>query len=463
MQKTKTHAFINRIHVRLGLIAALVGGFPVVASAGYAQLAPPPGWSPGHYAPSANDASYGRVIHTPNGPTANVGGQAVKMPASYRLAANAPRIAAGVIFANPYLRTGIAIASWLGLGKMVWDAVNQKWVTDDPNAVPSDSFEYFTSTSGYKPSKESLCEFVRSTSQASQPSASVTVSACYVTPAGAPSTGYDAQVWLQVVPQSGSASIVKITAYKRGSACPAGWYTTPAGCVQTPPPKTVTQQEFEDALAPKPMPERVPQELPQPTPLPIEQPSPYINPEPGSNPQHRPRFVPSGDPVPNPNYDPNSPLSPSNQPWVQPGTRIVPSPTASEPWRVDYQPVNRPQATKDPVTNPENEPGTKPSDKEEQPDLCEKYPDILACAKPELDTPEDEIPKAKKEINLQEENLFGSGSCPADVYFTPHGLQQMKVWDWNQSCGYITGYVKPILIICCSFAAFMILIPGRTE
>lgn len=106
---------------------------------------------------------------------------------------------------------------------------------------------------------------------------------------------------------------------------------------------------------------------------------------------------------------------------------------------------------------------SKPEEPPKEETLCEKYPDILACAKPELDAPEGEIPKTTREVTLTEENLFSGGSCPADVYFTPHGLQQLKVWDWNQSCGYITGYVKPILLICCTFAAFMILIPGRTE
>lgn len=106
---------------------------------------------------------------------------------------------------------------------------------------------------------------------------------------------------------------------------------------------------------------------------------------------------------------------------------------------------------------------SKPEEPPKEETLCEKYPDILACAKPELDAPEGEIPKTTREVTLTEENLFSGGSCPADVYFTPHGLQQLKVWDWNQSCSYITGYVKPILLICCTFAAFMILIPGRTE
>ncbi|PJZ17701.1 hypothetical protein CEW46_33070, partial [Bacillus cereus] len=74
--------------------------------AGYAQLAPPAGFggSPAGwtFAPSANDSTFGRVIHQPNGLKVPVPGTTTTMSASYRLAANAPRIAAAVIFANPY-------------------------------------------------------------------------------------------------------------------------------------------------------------------------------------------------------------------------------------------------------------------------------------------------------------------------------------------------------------------------
>ena len=124
------------------LIAAIVLSFAGSAHAGYAQAVPPSGWSPGSYAPSANDSVYGRIIHSPNGPTTIVGGQSVKMPASYRLAANAPRIAAGIIFAHPYVRTGVAIASWLGVAGLVWDAANQIWTRPDTGYPLSDGYEY---------------------------------------------------------------------------------------------------------------------------------------------------------------------------------------------------------------------------------------------------------------------------------------------------------------------------------
>lgn len=349
------------------------------ANAGYAQLAPPGGWGPGTYAPSANDASYGRIIYSPNGPTANVGGQAVKMPAAYRLAANAPRVAAAAIFLNPYVRAGVAIASWLGLAKLVWDAANNRWVQQDTSgSIQSTGVRYSGPGQVYVDSPWDACRQY---------------------------TGSGFSDW--AVYQSGTQVICTfkkdgqsyfssaLKTYASGQTCPTGWWITPAGCVQTPQPKQVTQKEFEDALAPQPMPERVPQELPQPTPLPIETPSPWINPEPGPSPAHRPLFVPTGDPVPNPNYDPNAPASPENQPWYQPGTRIVPSPTADQPWRVDYRPVDRPQPT--PQPNPNPQPGTDPTDKpkpEDQQDLCQKNPNIVACENGDVnDSPLPEVPK----------------------------------------------------------------------
>ena len=79
---------------------------------------PPPGfggtsgsWT---YAAAANDKVYGKVIHQAGALTANVGGQAVKMPAAYRLAANASRIAAAAVYLHPGVRTAVAVAGWLG-------------------------------------------------------------------------------------------------------------------------------------------------------------------------------------------------------------------------------------------------------------------------------------------------------------------------------------------------------------
>ncbi|MBI2724745.1 MAG: hypothetical protein HYX42_00700 [Polaromonas sp.] len=349
------------------LTVAAAALFCVSANAGYAQLKPPPGWSPGGYAPAANDASFGRIIFSPNGPTATVGGQAVKMPAAYRLAANAPRIAAAAIFANPYVRVGAAIATWLGVAKVAYDIGSGSWISTAPNPETSCNL-----SGGDQSAYESWLGSLGGN--------------------GAYDVAHRVTPWKKIVNDKCQFGATQLARQWDGSD-----RSTDQVFVQKPmsdhsgPARPLTKEEFERILAPDistpgspQMPENVPQELPQPTPLPIEQPSPWINPDPGANPQHRPRFVPTGDPQPNPNYDPNAPISPENQPWYQPGVRIVPSPTVSEPWRVDYQPVARPQPTKDPATQPENEPGTKPEDQTEQPDLCEKNPGIVACENGEI-------------------------------------------------------------------------------
>lgn len=210
------------------------------------------------------------------------------------------------------------------------------------------------------------------------------------------------------------------------------------------------------------MPPTVPFELPKPTPLPIQQ--PIINPQPTENPQPRPLFVPTGDPVPNPQYDPNAPPGPNNQPYIQPGIRVVPSPTPSQPWRVDLQPVNRPQDVATPNPNPDAEPGTDPTDKpkpEEQQSLCEKHPDIVACAKlgePGQATP---VPNETKTLTIAPENGFGpsGGSCPPPRTVEVAGLTLSMPFDLL--CDFATG-LKPVIVgLAWLTAAFTFMGIGR--
>ena len=97
---------------------------------------------------------------------------------------------------------------------------------------------------------------------------------------------------------------------------------------------------------------------------------------------------------------------------------------------------------------------------EEKPDLCEKYPDILACAKPELDTPDEEIPKKEKQLTYAEEDNFGGGACPADIYSNING-QSYKVYDWQQTCSVVQQYLRPLILLLGAMGALFILIPGR--
>lgn len=434
-----------------GLVAALALGGLQVAHAGYAQLAAPSGYagtSAGHtYAAAANDRVYGRVVHQAGALTANVGGQAVKMPAAYRLAANAPRIAAAVVFMHPGVRTAAGIATWLLGAKLVYDAATNTWrEKGDPRTY--DGYEYQAGLNGpWMPTLDAACAAGvplmsngtwTYTFQYSDPEnlRCRTRSTAY-NPNG---PDYTSQGWL-----SASRRLVE------GQSCPTGWTMTPAGCMSP----ALEQPQFVDKLAPPnpsswPMPSTVPQELPYPSPLPVEQ--PFINPAPGENPSNRPQRVPTGDPVPIPNTDP--------QRWRQPYVDIVPSPTPESPWRVDVKPGEVESPSPDPVENPNPDTDTDKPTEEQDKSLCEKHPEILACSKPELDVPDGEIPRTTKQISYAEEGGFGGGACPSNVYANLHGKQTM-VYEWTRTCSVVSTYIRPIILLLGAMGALFILIPGR--
>lgn len=441
----RKNAKLYRIALR-GLLAALALGGLQVAHAGYAQLATPSGfggtagnWT---YAAAANDKVYGKVIHQAGALTANVGGQAVKMPAAYRLAANAPRIAAAAVYLHPGVRTAVTVAGWLVAAKLVWDEASQSWKSQgNDGSTTSHGYEYRAHSPGalWRPTAELACkDWLNVLSQ--------TWAGSYVYKSSVPmSDGTCALAWQSV---EGGNSGTEYQGYEiKFSQCPTGWTATPAGCLSP----ALTQPQFEEELIKAPMPSSVPLELPYPTPLPIEQPSPWINPTPGENPQSQPLRVPTGQPVPIPNTDP--------QQYRHPYVDIVPAPTPDNPWRVDVKPGETISTNPNPAENPQPDPQEEPGEEEDK-SLCEKYPDILACSKPELDVPDGEIPKLTKQITYAEEGGFGGGSCPSNVYANLHGKQTM-VYEWTRTCSVVSTYIRPIMLLLGAMGALFILIPGR--
>lgn len=357
-----------------------------------------------------------------------------------RFAANAPRVAAAAIMLNPYVRGAAAIAGWLGLASLAYDPLSGLWTAPEQSYPQSDGYEWrsaqFSSCPGGPSSEVAICalsaqhrapasDFGSCTSVQNSPT-SITYSCLYK-----PTNRYLA------------------TSFSRyTSSCPVGWYITPAGCVQTSPPKTVTQDEAIEELTKHPMPDDAPKHIP--VPLPVDM--PYFE----------PIFIPTGNPVANPKYDPSKPLSPENQPYVQPGTKVTPAPAPGAPWQVDTTPVNRPTGSPEGSTEPSTEPSpdTPREEGKEDRDFCDKNPNALACL--ELDTPDGEIPKGTFNVTYSVENSWGSGSCPADKYATLAG-RSIKVYDWEQTCDYVATYVRPILLLLCALGALFIVMPGRAE
>lgn len=440
------------------------------AHAGYAQLSPPPGWSAGTaagngYMAAANETWVRSTVRT--NASLNVGGQLLKVPASLRFAANASSVVAKHSFGNPWIFATLAVGSiayqwYVDEG---FSVVDGKWVKKDKTlctVAPCIEYRINTVSNGGKDSGwHSSALSAASTwagmmaftpSSQAYPAISYSVRSCDET-----ICSFD-RISTDQYSGSSSSTLSTATLLKRNTA--------PVEEVVRP----VNETEFIDVLRPKVVPDELPKVLP-PIHIPVER--PVINPDPSVTPQplpapqpaSRPLFVPTGDPVPNPQYDPNSSPGPNNQPYVQPGVRVVPSPTASEPWRVDLQPVDRPVASPDPMVEPVSEvdPNSSANDKpsEEQIDFCAKNPDVLACQK--LDEPNsEELPASEKPISISPDGGWGAdnASCPAPKQITVQGRAIPIPFDLF--CTWASG-MRPIIIAMAWLSAAFILLGARNE
>lgn len=452
------------------VVLAALGIAASSANAGYAQLAPPAGFggTPGAWtiASSANDAIFDRVIHQPNALKVPVPGTATTMPASYRLAANAPRIAAAAIFLHPGVRAAVGIATWLGVAKVIWDATSGTWrqIADqtDPSGYQYQA-TYWGWESGWKASKQAACQALLGKSDISG-GYTYTVTSASVDEYG--NCALKIRATHPTNPTTNETTSVGIARRQtEGEQCPTGWTSSPAGCLSP----ALTQPQMVELLNPAnqpgwPMPNTVPKELPPGTPLPVEQ--PVINPAPGPNPTPRPLFVPTGDPVPNPNYSPQQYPTPENAPYLQPGVRVVPSPTVNDPWRVDLQPLNRPTqepySPPGPVSDESPNPGDKPKTDEEQ-SLCEKHPDVVACQKLGTAPEAKPVPNEDRQLSIQPDTGWGegSGSCPAPKTVQVHGFQLSM--PFGLLCDFAAG-IRPVVIgLAWLAAAFTFMGIGRRD
>jgi hypothetical protein len=438
-------------HHYKGLIAALALSAGS-AFAGYAQATPPAAWSSGGGAggsfsgtKAANGATFFSGSVSTNA-SLNVGGRAVSMPATMRFAANAPRVAAAAIMLHPGIRTAASIAGWLGLAGLLYDPISGLWTAPDDGTLPDDVYQ--SDGSNWSVSWWGVTYTASSASAAcSKVSGPTIVSSVYDPRWG----GFcDIQYYSnkELYPDwiVGGAPMVNNTG---PSSCPSGWYVTPAGCVQTPPPKTLTQEEAVEEIIKHPMPDEVPRHIP--VPLPVEQPN------------IQPVFIPTGDPVTNPNFNPSEAPSPSNPPQVQPGVEAKPAPAPGSPWQVETTPVNRP--VEDPNAPPSREPqplpdtgggptGNEPKDPDKA-DFCEKYPTVIACQ--ELKHEDDDTKLPEKAIDLDFNPIpgfQGAKSCPAfpNIGNALHGRQI----SWQPFCDQLGAISNLLLALAWLYAAWIL-------
>lgn len=429
-----------------GLIAALALSAGS-AFAGYAQATPPAGWSAGGGTggaftgtKAANGATFLSGSVSTNA-SLNVGGRAVSLPATMRFAANAPRVAAAAVMLHPGIRTAASIAGWLGLASLVYDEASGLWTVPDTSSPQSDGNEYaiqYYPQAGRHPTASAACA-------ASVPFVQAGFSSSTVALSGVTATYCQYTITDRFGNVSGGVNNIIVWP----SSCPSGWYVTPAGCVQTPPPKTVTPEEAVEEIIKQPMPDDVPRHIPEP--LPVEQPN------------IQPVFIPTGDPVKNPNFNPSEAPSPSNPPQVQPGVDVKPAPTPSSPWQVETTPVNRP--VEDPSAPPVREPqplpdtgggpsGNEPKDPDKT-DFCEKYPTVIACQ--ELNHEDDDTKLPEKAIDLDFNPIpgfQGAKSCPAFPNIgNALGGRQIS---WQPFCDQLAAISNILLAVAWLYAALIL-------
>lgn len=431
------------------VIAAVLSLVGVCAHAGYAQLKPPTGWvsgggvggsfngAVGAASNSATLAANGNVL---TNASLNVGGRAVTVPASMRFAANAGRFAANFIVANPYVRVGLTIASWLAIGKLVYDETDGLWKRITETQQDATEYDYVIDDVHANNSSSACNAWVASLVAIDgiprESNANSTETRCC----------FSGAYWSNYC-----------SAIQRVQMCPTGSVYVDGKCMVKGSTLTpLTPDQAADELGKIPMPDGVPLEVPAP--LPIELP------------QTQPVFVPTGNPVQNPNYNPNAEPSPQNKPWLQPAVRVVPAPTPENPWQVDLQPVDRPVDSGEPSPDPKVEPlpdpdsppdPNQPKDeqKEETPDFCAQHPEALACA--ELDTPPDtDLPTSEKSISVTPDSGWGAdnATCPQPRVLHVQGQEILIPYDLF--CMYMQG-LRPIILAMAWLSAAFILVGAR--
>lgn len=442
-----THALLHRT-LRGWLLAAALVGSVQVAHAAYQNATPPPGFSgsPGAWAykPGAAEKWLARTAETRT--TVNVGGRTVTMNALLRMSATAaPRFAAALVW-TPLGRAAAvglamsALATQLLQHGIQWSQERQQW--------------------------ERIEDVGWWTYSGSSPQYATAAAACQAF------VGY----WNSTNPQNNSRMVyVNVVVSGAAGTCKVNEYNREHGYLiesnkshgivergaTTPQPVAVEEAEFVGVATPYITPDVVPDLAPD-QPIPVE--LPIINPSTDPEPKSRPLRVPLGDPLPNP--QPEGAPVPAPYPWRQPVVDITPSPTQVEPWRVDSTPKDillpTPDGIEEPTPQPPTDPEAAPPTNEapSEPGLCALYPDILACARPDLDTPEQDIPKKTENITYTEMNLWGGGACPSNVAVSVNG-QTITALDMASTCSLITTYLRPMVIAASALSAMFILMGSR--
>lgn len=331
---------------------------------------------------------------------ANVGGRAITVPATLRMAANAGQYAKQAMRFNPYVLAGTLAAGWLLDHGLSYE--NEQWVKADT----SDGLGYDTCTSGQIPGTQT--EAYMRNAILSNPQ----------------NHWYGCNAWHDCSASNG------------GTYC-QGWGSSPAGlcaayqCHGQPNPQTqpATDEDW-DAL---------------PSPLPIIAPElPYAP------------YMPGGVPVDAPEYD----FAPFRTPIGEPYTKADGStarPMATVSPNGDSVTVD---TYDEPVTDPQGQPIQNPAPQDTpEPDIseCQQHPNTIGCAEFGAVPAPDSLTTLQVPVSPTVTPVGGPGSCPADITTSIYGL----TWSYQPICDFASA-IRP-LIIGFAWLAFAYIVAGTVR
>ncbi len=414
-------------NLKFVILAASVAFFISSSHAGYANLQPPPGFITSSsgvttYTKSANNVPFNTNTVRTNA-ALNVGGRAVTIPTYARVAANAATLMAPLLFRNPWIAGAIAVAG------IYWSTTSNQWEETIPGG-PTTQYrvEVLEPRDIWSDSAVATC--------------TIAISYMNVSP--------------------GHLEFFEVQHDQTADVCVWKYYNsnnnyefnsrsvirTRPGPYSEPQSLPVSEPKFNSDVVPTIVPPTIPDLIPNGVPIPVS--PPVINPSADPDPVPQPFRVPVGDPVPIPNTDP--------QQWRNPVVDIVPSPTLLEPWRVDLQPRDIIKLDPSPITSTVidsvNNPNETPQEK--APGLCEQFPDILACQKPNLDTPStDQIQTKDAAISITPDSGWGAdnATCPPARHLSGANVD----FEFTTICNFMSGF-RPVMIAVSWLIAAMILI-----
>lgn len=477
----------------LRLLALVVVSLTAVPSfAFYAGAEPPLGWTGNpngaatyNFSKKVGEAGVyasNGALHVRTSAAVQTTAGKVSAPAAMRFASTAGRFAAGKAF-HPAVWLGMAAAphiiEWatsngFQLGPVEGEQGGQGWV----KRIPGSGYRVVTAPAGFPQG--------------------------ITTAVGA--TPYDAFVLWAAAASSADPSFNYGIRSQSGNTAQMGKYTKAGGlygvagmsATLITAPDTlypVTPAEFEQGMPGSNMPIALP---PSTTwDWPVE--APVINPDPYPLGQPAPYYIPTG----NPYWDPVA------QKWRQSVLKVAPSPTTDNPWRVDIQPIEielptpapigqpgqpgyNPNPAPTPITNPSPDPlnpnqpagspitnvtntttnnssttvinpnapptgSTETPKPERQIQLCEAFPNILACEK--LGTPPDtgQINKREQAVEITPQVFASSSACPGPITFS--ALGGSHEFTYTKMCE-TAGNLRALFLAIAGFIAAFIVANG---